>query len=162
MNNLGLEVRTKYSLVVPTSLGLQILVKRFLAAGFGGLDISVFLLETLGSTLQGQCLFDKVLLPILLGDAVAEELCRALNDGSDLRILRWVGLAVVLLVVSVRVKHRTHADELKVSLQLGSHLCLGEIEPLGTCIRLFLIGVKCQCLIKHCTSRRYGCDRCSE
>lgn len=123
---------------------MQILVERLLAAGFGSLDVLVFSLETFGSTLQGQGLFDEVLLAILLGDAVAEELGGTLNDSSNLRVLRWVGLAVILLVVSVRVKHGTHADELKVSLQLGSHFCLGEVEPLRPSIWLFLIGIRCQ------------------
>lgn len=108
---------------------MQVLVERLLSTGFGSLDVPVFLLETLGATLQSQGLFDKVLLAILLGDAVAEELGGALDDGSHLGVLRNIGLAVVLLVVSVRIKHRTHADELKISLELCGQFSLGKVEP---------------------------------
>lgn len=139
--NRKLEVNTKYSLVVATSLGLQVLVERLLSTGFGSLNVPVFLLETLGTTLQSQCLFDKVLLAVLLGDTVAEEFSGALNDGSHLRVLRGVGLAVVLLVVSMRIKHRTHADELKISLELCGHFSLGKIEPCRSGIGFFLTGV---------------------
>ena len=132
------KVNTEYSPVLSASLGLQLLVVRLFPAGFGSLNVPVFGLEALGATLQCQCLLDEVLLAILLCNTVAEEFGGTLDDGSDLRVLWWCSLAIFLLVVSVGVKHRTHPDELQISLKLWCHFGLGEVEPLRSGSRLFL------------------------
>jgi hypothetical protein len=136
------KVDTEHSLILPASLGLQLLVVRLLSAGFGGLNVSIFGLEALGATLQCQCLLNEVLFAILLGNTVAKEFGGTLDDSSDLGVLWWRDLAIFLFVVSVGVKHRTHPDELQISLKLWRHLCLGEVEPLGSGSRLFLSKVK--------------------
>jgi hypothetical protein len=34
--------------------------------------------------------------------------------------------------MSLRIQHRTHPDELQISLELGSQFGLGEVEPIGS------------------------------
>lgn len=117
---------------LPVPLGLQALVESLLAAGLLGLDFAVLSLEASVLPLQCQSFLDKVLLAVLLGDTTAEELGRTLDDGTNLRVLGDLGLAILLLVMPLRVKHRTHPDELQVSLELCGQLGFREVEPIGT------------------------------
>lgn len=102
------------------------------------MDVPVFVLEAFGATLECQGFLYEILLAILLSNTVAKEFGRTLDDSSDLRVLWWVCFAVVLLIVSVRVKHRAHPDELEVSLELCRHFSLRKVEPLGSGIWLLL------------------------
>lgn len=130
------------SLVLPTSLCLQVLVKSLFTACLGGLDVSVLGLEAFVAALDCEGLLNKVLLAVLLGNATTEEFSRALDNGSDLRKLRRFRSAIVLLVVSLSIKHRAHPDKLQISLQLWCHFCLREVEPLRSSSRLVLSKVK--------------------
>lgn len=141
------KVETEISLVLPASLCLQVLVEGLLSACFVGLNVPVFGLEALGATFECQCFLDKVLLAVLLGDTVAEELGRTLDDGSNLRIFWRFGLAILFLVVTLGIKHRTHPDELQISLKLWGHFCLREIEPLRSSSRLVLSKVR---IVSNC------------
>lgn len=155
MANMGLlhpwhslrKVETEISLVLPGSLCLQVLVEGLLSACFVGLNFPVFGLEALGATFECQGFLNKVLLAVLLGDAVAEELGRALNDGSNLRIFWRFSLAILFLVVTLGIKHRTHADELQISLKLWCHFCLRKVEPLRSSSRLVLSKVR---IVSNC------------
>lgn len=97
---------------LPIPLGLHALVESLLSTGLGGLDVAVFGLETFVLPLQRQNLLDKVLLAVLLGDTTTKELGGTLDDGADLRKLGDLGLAILFLVMPLRVKHRTHPNEL--------------------------------------------------
>lgn len=114
------------------SLGLQVLVESLLSTGLGGLDVAVLGLEASVLPLQRQGLLDKVFLAILLGDTTTEELGGTLDDGADLRELGNPGLAILLLVVSLRIQDRTHPNELQISLELRGQLGLGKVEPIGS------------------------------
>lgn len=141
------RVDTEISLVLPGSLCLQVLVEGLLSACFAGLNVPIFGLEALGATLECQCLLDEVLLTVLLGDAIAEELGRPFDDSSNLGIFWRFGLAIFLLVVTLGVKHRTHPDELQISLKLCGHFCFREVEPLRSSSRLVLSKVR---IVSNC------------
>lgn len=123
---------------LPIPLGLHTFVESLLSTGLGGLDVAVLGLETFVLPLQCQDLLDKVLLAVLLGDTTTEELGGTLDDGADLRELGDLGLAILLLVMSLRVEHRTHPNELEISLELWGQFGLGEVEPIGSGGSLFL------------------------
>jgi len=109
---------------------LQSLVVRLLSACLGCLDVAILSLETASVFLAGEDLVNKGLLAILVVESSREVLGGALDDGADVRILRRSHLAVLLLVMSMRIKHVTHLQELEISLQLGSEVGPGHVVPL--------------------------------
>jgi len=111
---------------------LQSLVVRLLSACLGGLDVAILPLETTSVFLAGKNFVDKGLLAILVVESAREVLGGALDDGADMGILRRSHLAVLLLVVSMRIKHVTHLQELKISLQLRSEVGTRHVVPLFT------------------------------
>jgi inosine/guanosine/xanthosine phosphorylase family protein len=114
---------------VERALGLQSLVVRLLSACLGALDVAILLLETAGVLLAGQDFVDKGLLAILVVESAREVLGRTLDDGTDMGVLWRSHLAAVLLVMSMRIKHVTHLQQLEISLQLRSEVGTGHVVP---------------------------------
>lgn len=112
------------------ALGLKSLVVRLLSACLGSLDVAILSLETASVFLTGEDFVDKGLLAILVVEPAREVLGRTLDDGADVGIFRRSHLAILLLVMSVGIKHVTHLQELKISLQLGSEVGTGHVVPL--------------------------------
>ena len=102
------------------------------------MNVAVLGLEAPVFSLLGHRLGDESLLAVLLGNAAAEELGRALYDGSDLRELRQLGLATFFFVVSLGVQDGAHAQQLQISLEFRGQNGLWEVEPLGSRCGLFL------------------------
>ena len=122
------------------ALSLEVLVESLLSTALLGLDFAVLLLEASGLLLAGKDFLHESALAVLVLDSGGEVLGRALDDGTDLAVLRCLHLAAVLLVVAMRVKDVTHLQELQISLELWGEVGLGQVEPLGTSSRfLFLI-----------------------
>jgi inosine/guanosine/xanthosine phosphorylase family protein len=115
---------------VERALGLQSLVVRLLSARLRALDVAVLSLETAGVFLAGQDFVDKGLLAILVVESAREVLGGTLDDGADVRVWRRCHLAILLLVMSMRIKHVTHLQELEISLQLRSEVGTGHVVPL--------------------------------
>lgn len=117
---------------VERALGLQSLVVRLLSACLGGLDVAILSLEAAGVLLAGQDFVDKGLLAILVVESAGEVLGRTLDDGADLGVLWRSHLATILFVMSMRIKHVTHLEQLEISLQLWSEVGAGHVVPLFT------------------------------
>lgn len=105
------------------------------------LDITVLGLEASCLSFQCHCLLHEGLLAILLCNAATEELCGALDDGSHLGEVWWLGFAVFLLIVSLGIQHRTHSNQLQISLEFSGQLCLGKVEPVRSSGGFLLKGV---------------------
>jgi inosine/guanosine/xanthosine phosphorylase family protein len=123
---------TSSLLGVDGALGLEGLVVRLLSTCLGGLDVAILSLETASVLLAGQDFFDKGLLAILVVDSAREVLGGSLDDGADLGVLGRSHLAILLLVVSMRIKHITHLQQLEISLQLGGKIGTRHVVPLFT------------------------------
>lgn len=117
---------------VDGALGLESFVVRLLSARLGGLDVAILSLETASVLLAGQDFFDKGLLAILVVDSAREVLGGSLDDGTNLGVFRRSHLAILLLVMSMRIKHVTHLQQLKISLQLGGEVGTRHVVPLFT------------------------------
>jgi inosine/guanosine/xanthosine phosphorylase family protein len=114
---------------VERALGLQSLVVRLLSAGLGTLDVAILLLEAASVLLAREDFVDEGLLAILVVESTREVLGRTLNDGADMGVLWRSHLATILLVMSMRIKHVTHLQQLKISLQLRSEVGTGHVVP---------------------------------
>jgi inosine/guanosine/xanthosine phosphorylase family protein len=117
---------------VERALGLQILVVGLLSACLGCLDVAVLSLETAKVLLARQDFLDEGLLAIFVVESAREVLGRTFNDGADVGVLRRSHLAVLLLVMSVRIKNVTHLQQLEISLQLWGEIGTGHVVPLFT------------------------------
>lgn len=69
------------------------------------LNITVFRLESLCSSLPSKDLFDKSPLPVFLGQSCTEKFCWPLDDGADLGKFRDLSLSALLFIVSFRIEH---------------------------------------------------------
>lgn len=111
----------------------NVLVESLLSAGLLLLDTSVLVGELM--TVKIPCdLLEEGILPLLARESRAEELGRSGDDLADLGIFRSARAEVLLLVFGVQ--DASHAEDLPLSLELGGHVRLGEIEPLRACGRL--------------------------
>ena len=96
---------------------LQLLVVSLLAARLGILNLVVFPLEATSLLLIPHLFFHEILGSVFPVDATRVPLCRAFDDGAQLRKCRNFTLATVLLVVSMGIEDITHLDKLEISFQ---------------------------------------------
>lgn len=111
-----------------TSLFPKTLVVGFLAACFLLLEFGVLLLETAGLLLCGDDFLDKVLLPLLLGNAVVV-FGWPLNYCANLQVFRNV-FSRILFIMPAGIQDIAHPQKLQVSFQLLRHMGFGKIEPI--------------------------------
>jgi len=112
------------------SLFFKLLVKLLLSALLALLDLVELSFESIPTRRIGHDFFQDSLFPVLTIDPRIEEFRVALDDSSDLRVLRYTGL--IFTIMPVRVEDVTVLDDLEVTLELGSKLCSWHIEPRGT------------------------------
>ena len=122
------------------ALSLEVLVESLLSTALLGLHFAILLLEAPVLLLASKDFLHESALAVLVLDSGGEVLGRALDDGTNLAVLRRLHLATVLLVVAMRVEDVTHLQELQISLELRGEIGFRQVEPLGTSSRfLFLI-----------------------
>lgn len=113
------------------SLFLKSLVVSLLAAALLLLSLAILLLEATVLLFAGKDFFDKRAFAILVLDSARKILGRPLIYGTNLAVLGRVHLATFLLVVTMRVKHVTHLQQLKIPLELWCEVRAREVVPLG-------------------------------
>ena len=112
---------------------------RLLATGLRLLNLSILALEAPSLLLGSHRLLHEVVRPVSFVDSSTVKFRRAFDDRACLRE-RWdFSFAIVLLVMPVWIEDRSHLDELKVTLQLGSQIGFGQVEPVGTSRNLIVL-----------------------
>lgn len=111
----------------------NVLVECLFSAGLLLLDTSVLVGELVTIKIPRDLLEESVL-PLLARQSRAEELSRSGDDLADLGVFGSARAEVLLLVLGIQ--DASHAEDLPLSLELGGHVRLGEIEPLRACGRL--------------------------
>lgn len=113
-----------------TSLGLQRFVVCLLPAGFGGLDLTILILESSSVCLSSQHLLHHGLFSLLIGQSSTEELSWALDDSAHLWELWYLRPRRFFFVMSLWIQDSTHTEELEITLELRSYDSLREVKPL--------------------------------
>lgn len=108
------------------------LVMTFSAARLRSLNLGVFPGEAPTRTLTGHDLLHKGSLAITVGQTTREEIGGTCYEGADLGKLRSLGFGVFFLVEALGVEDGTHFEKLKVALQFGGKVSLGEVIPRRT------------------------------
>lgn len=97
------------------------------------LDASVLIGELVA--IKTPCdFFKESSLSLLARQSGAEKFSRSLDDLADLGVLGSARAEGLLLVLGIQ--DASHAEDLPLSLELGGHVRLGKIEPVGACGRL--------------------------
>jgi hypothetical protein len=88
------------------------LVVSFLSTSLSALHVEILVLESARRLLAIKYLIHQSLLSLLILKSSTEELCGSFDDGSHLRKLGKCCLAIVLLVMSLGIKHVSHFQQL--------------------------------------------------
>ena len=113
------------------ALRLECVVESLLSTGLCLENVVVLSLELARRLFLREHFLYEGLLSVLVVDPAVVELGRAFDDGSDVAEGRYVRLGVGLLVVSLRVEHVAHLEQLQVASQLRRHVGLWHVEPVG-------------------------------
>lgn len=103
-----------------------------LAAGLPILQLAILLLESPSILLRGEDLLHEGPLPLLILKPAREKLGGTFDDRPHLAVFRSLHLAAIFLVMSVRVEHIPHLEQLKVALELGREIRAWKIVPVAT------------------------------
>lgn len=124
------------------ALRLEVLVESLLSTAPLGLHFAILLLEATTLLFSSKDLFHESTFAILVLDSGGEVFGGTLDDGTNLAVLRCLHLAAVFLVVTVRVKHITHLQQLQISLELWGEVGSRQVVPLGTSSRFLFLNTK--------------------
>lgn len=103
------------------------------------LHLAILLLETSSGVLSGENLVNERRLAVFVGESGAVILGWTLDNSANMGVLWRPKLPVLLFVMPVRIKHITHLEQLKISLQFGSEIRTWKVVPLLTSGSLFAL-----------------------